>query len=410
MHGLNVFANATRLLGGILMVGVGLLYLLYEESVLEQQKHAFKVQEKHISWPISRTVIGTQVRIVSYLSSKASLTTRQDWTHTTSLDYDSIKHTITTSKAGSTTRYPDYWLARSLYVFRFVLSEARCSWSITVASLTVPFLHSLEPNNHYLHRLLVVFLTFSPIFIILTISYEGLFYFALCITLLTWVRLEHQIHHHSIATKPPPPTANGIPSSPIPSNHAQQNGSSDPKYSPTILSRESKPYRALTLSDLRISLFALFLLHSAFFSTGNIASVSSFSLDAVYRLIPVFDPFSQSALLLFKILVPFAVLSAHVGLVNRMVGLAPGAVFLGVVAVGDYGTMRFFWCVRDEGSWLEIGTSISQFVISGALGMFVAGLEGVGEVMMMGVDGGYGEAGEVKGGMDGHGSGNGVVT
>jgi phosphatidylinositol glycan class N len=280
---------------------------------------------------------------------------------------------------------------------------------ITVASLAVPFLHSLEPNNHYLRRLLVVFLTFSPIFIILTISYEGLFYFAFCITLLTWVRLEHQFHRHSTLTKPPPPTANGTPSSPTSSNHAQQNGSANQKYTPTILPRASNPYRALTLSDLRLSLFALYLLHSAFFSTGNIASVSTFSLDAVYRLIPVFDPFSQGALLLLKILVPFAVLSAHVGLVNRMVGLAPGAVFLGVAALGDYGTMRFFWCVRDEGSWLEIGTSISQFVISGALGMFVAGLEGVGEVMTMGVEGGYEEVSEVKRRMDGHGNGNGVV-
>jgi hypothetical protein len=69
---MNVFANATRLLGGILMVGVGLLYLLYEESVLEQQ-----VQEKRISWPISRTVIGAQVRVVGYLyQSFSNISTR----------------------------------------------------------------------------------------------------------------------------------------------------------------------------------------------------------------------------------------------------------------------------------------------------------------------------------------------
>ena len=45
MHGMNVFANVTRLLGGILMVGVGLLYLLYEE----QKRPAFNAQEDHIS-------------------------------------------------------------------------------------------------------------------------------------------------------------------------------------------------------------------------------------------------------------------------------------------------------------------------------------------------------------------------
>ena len=67
MHGMNVFANVTRLLGGILMVGVGLLYLLYEESVLEQKRPAFNAQEEHISWPISRTIIGVQVRVESCL-------------------------------------------------------------------------------------------------------------------------------------------------------------------------------------------------------------------------------------------------------------------------------------------------------------------------------------------------------
>ena len=68
-----------------------------------------------------------------------------------------------------------------------------------------------------------------------------------------------------------------------------------------------------------------------------------------------------------------------------MVGLAPGAVFLGLISVGDYGTLRFFWAVKDEGSWLEIGTSISEFVIGSGLTMFVAGLEGVGEGVMRGV-------------------------
>lgn len=63
---MNVFANATRLLGGILMVGVGLLYLLYGESVLEQKKPAFEAQENRLYWPISKTVIGAQVCVEQY--------------------------------------------------------------------------------------------------------------------------------------------------------------------------------------------------------------------------------------------------------------------------------------------------------------------------------------------------------
>lgn len=153
-----------------------------------------------------------------------------------------------------------------------------------------------------------------------------------------------------------------------------------------LLSLKHSEYRALTLTDARIALFFFFFLQSAFFSTGNIASVSSFSLDAVYRLVPVFDPFSQGALLVLKIMVPFAVMSANFGILNRRLGVAPSALFMVVMAVGDVMTLSFFYMVKDEGSWLDIGTTISHFVIASLLGVFVAGLELVSEFIIGGVE------------------------
>lgn len=76
-------------------------------------------------------------------------------------------------------------------------------------------------------------------------------------------------------------------------------------------------YRSLILSDITICLFFLFLLHSAFFSTEKFALVSSFSLDAVYQLLPIFDPFNWAALLIFKILAPFALVSANIELLAK---------------------------------------------------------------------------------------------
>ena len=57
-----------------------------------------------------------------------------------------------------------------------------------------------------------------------------------------------------------------------------------------------------------------------------------------------------------------------------------------VIAISDVLTMNFFWLVRDEGSWLDIGTSISHFCIASLLCVFVSGLEFVSEIFVSGVE------------------------
>jgi GPI ethanolamine phosphate transferase 1 len=157
------------------------------------------------------------------------------------------------------------------------------SYLTKVASLIVPFFHVTSYSHHYLHRLAIIFLAFAPTFIILTISYEGLFYVTFFTSLVLWSELETKI---AITTTETPVTlVNGA------NGHA-------------ITTKPS--FRKLALSDARIALFFFVLLQTGFFGTGNIASVSSFSLDSVYRLVPLFDPFLMGALLIYKILIPFA--------------------------------------------------------------------------------------------------------
>lgn len=57
-----------------------------------------------------------------------------------------------------------------------------------------------------------------------------------------------------------------------------------------------------------------------------------------------------------------------------------------VMAISDFLTLHFFWVVKDEGSWLEIGSTISHFVIASLLCLFVASLEGVSEMLIAGVE------------------------
>lgn len=76
-----------------------------------------------------------------------------------------------------------------------------------------------------------------------------------------------------------------------------------------------------------------------------------------------------------------------------------------VSAFSDVLTMNFFWMVRDEGSWLDIGSSISHFCIASLLCVFVAGLEVLSEVFVSGVR--VGGEGDEEGEEDREGKGEG---
>ncbi|KAJ5225445.1 GPI ethanolamine phosphate transferase 1 [Penicillium chermesinum] len=324
--------------GGLLMFFTGLLYLLFEDNILGKSTTASK-NPAAISTVGSRIIMGTQVGMVL------------------------LALVVTRSSVS-------FLQARQGVPF----GNQIVGWTVLASSLALPFFHRLYPNSHYLHRLMVIFLTFSPTFIILTISWEGLFYFAFCMTLVTWVRLEHAIYVHMAGVyAKSSPTNNGSIEKPAPSATAKVDG-------------ETYKYRALTVSDARVALFFFFLLQSAFFSTGNIASISTFSLESVRRLIPVFNPFAQSALLLFQILIPFTIISANLGILNRRLEVASSALFMVVMSISDVMTLNFFCMVRDEGSWLDIGMTISHYCIASLMCTFVAGLEFLSEQFVSGVD------------------------
>ncbi|KAL2810895.1 Phosphatidylinositolglycan class N-domain-containing protein [Aspergillus granulosus] len=320
--------------GAALMFLTGLLYLLLEDQILGSSH-----QSAAVSRTGSRVIMGIQLGLVilSLIVTRSSIASLQ-------------------AKNG------------------LPFGNQVVGWIVLVASLLLPFFHRFYPNSHYLHRLMILFLTFSPTFIILTISYEGLFYFSFCMTLITWVRLEHATYIHTSV-----PYAKQEQATPLPPKKEGTNAT-------TVVEGETYRFRTLSVSDARVALFFFFLLQSAFFSTGNIASISSFSLDSVYRLIPVFNPFSQGALLIFKILIPFAIISANLGILNRRLEVAPSALFMVVMTISDVMTLNFFYMVRDEGSWLDIGTTITNFCIANFLCTFVAGLEFLSEVFISGVE------------------------
>ncbi|KAK2612886.1 Glycosyl phosphatidyl inositol anchor synthesis [Conoideocrella luteorostrata] len=296
---MKVESVALILSGGFIMFLIGLLYLVFEDKVLSD--HGTHVSYSKMNRNIQRTLTGIQVGLIplSMLVTRSSAMSIQ-------------------AKQG---------LPRGNQVL---------GWAV---------------------------LTCAPTFVILTISYEGLFYVAFSITLLVWVRLEYAVEMFF-------------------RKRGQENNSA------AVQQTRQGPlqYRRLRLSDARVALFFMVLLQSAFFSTGNVASVSSFSLESVYRLVPIFDPFSQGALLILKLMIPFALISANLGILNKRLGVAPSALFMLVMAISDILTLYFFWVVKDEGSWLEIGSTISHFAIASLLCVFVAALEAVSAIFISGIE------------------------
>lgn len=144
---------------------------------------------------------------------------------------------------------------------------------------------------------------------------------------------------------------------------------------------ETKLIRTLLFS---YKLLAYILL--AFFGTGNFASIASFSLPSVYRLITVFSPFTMSALLIYKLLIPLIFLSAAFAAILRAAKLSPMAVFLALIATIDIVTLNFFFLVRDSGSWLEIGTSISHFIIASVFSLIALLIFSLSELLITFVD------------------------
>ena len=246
--------SSFSIMGGVLMVAVGLLYLFFENSLLSSKTG----QVPMVKHGISRTILGFQIGLIVL----ATVVTR------------STVISLQAKRGLPKGNQVMGWAILGQYYHLCLTSNANY---LLVISLCAPFLHKLQPNKHYLHRLVIIFLTFSPVFVILTISYEGLFYFVFCGFLVTWVRLEHHIYTFTTGQGASPPSP-----------------ALKPKHLPTAIAsiasqlttadekEHTEHYRALNLWDARISLFFLFLLQAAFFLTGNVASVSSFSMDSVY--------------------------------------------------------------------------------------------------------------------------------
>ncbi|XP_042044151.1 GPI ethanolamine phosphate transferase 1-like [Salvia splendens] len=79
----------------------------------------------------------------------------------------------------------------------------------------------------------------------------------------------------------------------------------------------------------------------------------------------------MAALLIFKLLIPFMLVVCTFTAITKMVKVPLLGCYFLVIICSDIMTVHFFFLVRNTGSWMEIGNSISHFGIMSAQVVFV---------------------------------------
>uniref|UniRef100_A0A8C8GHS5 GPI ethanolamine phosphate transferase 1 n=1 Tax=Oncorhynchus tshawytscha TaxID=74940 RepID=A0A8C8GHS5_ONCTS len=205
------------------------------------------------------------------------------------------------------------------------------SWTTLGSSLFVPLLSS----TRLFHRLLSIFLSLTATYLLLSTGSEALFPPVLSWLMFVWINIEQEAM-----------LSQGI-------SGRQELSTLD--FSENI---DITKIRQLKLDDIRRSYFFVFFIITAFFGTGNIASINSFDPASVYCFLTVFNPFIMGGLMMWKVPHPthkHTTMSYHMKVHYRV----------------DSGMLHFFFLVQDYGSWLDIGTSISHYVIVMSMTIFL---------------------------------------
>ncbi|KAE9418647.1 hypothetical protein Angca_008824 [Angiostrongylus cantonensis] len=120
----------------------------------------------------------------------------------------------------------------------------------------------------------------------------------------------------------------------------------------------------VSATELRIAALCMSFVLASLFGTGNFASMNSFNPSSLNKFISVFSPLTMTTLLLFKLFIPLLMVSLLLTAVLRFNRKAIQRLSCIVLILTDLMAMCFFHQLKDEGSWLDIGLSISHYLIS----------------------------------------------
>lgn len=198
-------------------------------------------------------------------------------------------------------------------------------------------------------RLLHITLSLYTNFILLSMSFEAVFLLLLCVTLYLWLSMEELLSDrpNKMATVWESVISFSLPKvvTLFPNEATRQSLSNT------------------THDDIRQVFFCIFFGILSFFGVGNIASINTFDPATVYCFLTVFSPFVMGALILWKMVIPFIFVSCVFNTIVSTLNRSLKTNVLLMLIMSDVMGLNFFFLVRDSGSWLDIGISISHYVI-----------------------------------------------
>ncbi|XP_054549974.1 GPI ethanolamine phosphate transferase 1 isoform X1 [Talpa occidentalis] len=229
------------------------------------------------------------------------------------------------------------------------------SWTILASSFILPLLSPMV----LFERLFSIFLSSMATYLLLSTGYEALFPLVLSCLMFVWIHMEHEtLQQSGISCK-------------------QKVNSIQFAYNTDITQ-----FRQLCLDDIRRAFFLVFFLMTAFFGTGNIASINSFDLASVYRFVTVFSPFVMGALMMWKILIPFVLVMCAFEAVQLTTQLSSKSIFSSWSRIMEAGLI--LEQATKVGKWLckfYIIKCISHYVIVMSLTIVLVLLNGLAQLL-----------------------------
>ncbi|XP_054278110.1 GPI ethanolamine phosphate transferase 1 [Macrosteles quadrilineatus] len=210
------------------------------------------------------------------------------------------------------------------------------AWSLLVVSVMMPMLTSAEVPV----RFLSIGLGLAVPYLLLCVGHEAFFFLSLFVSLCIWLLVEANL--------------------------------SQVKISKIRFEDISRTSGLLSTDDFRKCFFFLMFIILSFFGTGNIASVNSFDVSWVRCFLTVFSPFTMMTLILLKTVIPFLLVTCSFRAVNIFSEVKAEKMLVIVLIYCDLMGLHFLYLVTNQGSWLEIGTSVSHFVIMEVTVLFLA--------------------------------------